>query len=116
MVAIMAQFNIGLDRIVVTEISNEVFHARLHLRQDGREVKVDARPSDAIAFAVRCECPILVRADVLDKAGVEQKKKEEAGAEEADDGPLTVFRDLVNSLELPDLPDEPIGEWRRPIS
>jgi len=105
----LGQLEIGLSRIVVTSLANDVFYARIHLRQDGRELDVDARPSDAIALAVRMECPIFVADEVLEKAGV-LPEKEDAEGGTPDEDRLAVFRDLVNSLDLPDLPDEPHGE------
>jgi bifunctional DNase/RNase len=107
------ELGIAVSRIVVTSLTEEVFFARLHLRQNGRDVDVDSRPSDAIALAVRFECPIFVAADVLDRAGVIPEKDEEQQSEEKlDEDRLAVFRDLVNSLNLPDLPDEPGGRGR----
>jgi bifunctional DNase/RNase len=93
----------------VTSLSNDVFYARLFLQQNGREVDIDARPSDAIALAVRLECPIYVSTEVLEKAGVLPEKEDEEESK-VDEDRLAVFRDLVNSLDLPDLPDEPKGE------
>ncbi len=69
---------------------------------DGRNLDVDARPSDAIALAVRAEVPILVSDDVLDKAGVTPEAESEEGSEFPNTEP-TIFRELVNSMELPDL-------------
>jgi bifunctional DNase/RNase len=107
------ELGISVSRIVVTALSEEVFFARLHLRQDGREVDIDSRPSDAIALAVRFECPIFVAADVLDRAGViPEKEEEETADDKVDEDRLAVFRDLVNSLDLPDLPDEPGSRGR----
>ena len=106
-----SELTISLARIVVTSLDNEVFFARLFLRQAGREVDIDARPSDAIALAVRLECPIFVSQEVLDKAGVipEKDDEESGGIGGVDEDRLAVFRDLVNSLDLPDLPDESGG-------
>ena len=109
MASALGQLDIGLSRIVVTSLANDVFYARLHLRQNGRDLDVDARPSDAIALAVRMECPIFVADDVLEKAGVLPEKEDEDGGT-PDEDRLAVFRDLVNSLDLPDLPDEPPTE------
>ncbi len=106
----LGQLGVSLDRIVVTSLADDVFFARLHLRQNGRDVDVDSRPSDAIALAVRAGCPIFVATEVLDRAGViPEKDDQESGDEEVDDDRLAVFRDFVNSLNLPDLPDEPGG-------
>ena len=107
MTTTFGQLGISVSRIVVTALSEEVFFARLHLRQDGREIDVDSRPSDAIALAVRFECPIFVASDVLERAGVIPEKDEEEADDKVDEDRLAVFRDLVNSLDLPDLPDEP---------
>ena len=113
MATALTELGVGLQRIVVSSLSDEVFYARLHLQLDGREVDVDARPSDAIALAVRAECPIFVADDVFEKAGVTPDKDEEdegspADTAELDEERLEIFKHLVNTeLNLPDLPDEP---------
>ncbi|WP_338198463.1 bifunctional nuclease family protein [Candidatus Nephthysia bennettiae] len=105
------------SRIVVNSLSEEVFFARLHLQQNDHEIDIDSRPSDAIALAVRFECPIFVAAEVLDRAGVIPEKDEEKVPEEkVDEGRLAVFRDLFNSLDLPELPDEPDSRGRESSS
>jgi bifunctional DNase/RNase len=91
-----------LKKIQVTALTNEVFYARLFIGIDGKDVEIDSRPSDAIALAVRLTCPILVAQEVLDKAGVLPEKEE-------DEEKLTVFKDLVNNMDLPDL-GEPTKE------
>jgi bifunctional DNase/RNase len=111
MAGTLTRLDIGLSRIVVTSLANDVFYARLHMKQDGREIDVDARPSDAIALAVRLDCAIYVSDEVMEKAGVLPEKDEEGSLPGvADDDRLAVFRDMVNSLDLPELPDEPRGE------
>jgi bifunctional DNase/RNase len=63
----------GLDgellRVVVTEIKDGTFYAILELRVNGKIVEIDARPSDAIATALRAGAPILVREQVFEEAG-----------------------------------------------
>jgi uncharacterized protein len=113
MTTTFGELGISVSRIVVTALSEEVFFARLHLRQNGKEVDIDSRPSDAIALAVRFECPIFVASDVLERAGViPEKDEEETADDKVDEDRLAVFRDLVNSLDLPDLPDEPGARGR----
>ena len=90
-----------LEKIHVTSLTNEVFFARLFLAVNGKKVEIDSRPSDAIALAVRMTCPILVAQDVLDKAGVFPEKEEE------EDEKLSVFKELINSMDLPDLEGPP---------
>jgi bifunctional DNase/RNase len=114
MTTTFGELGIAVNRIVVTSLVEEVFFARLHLKQNGREIDVDSRPSDAIALAVRFECPIFVVSEVLERAGVipEKDEEESSSEEKLDEDRLAVFRDLVNSLDLPDLPDEPGGRGR----
>ena len=60
--------NARLEKIVITEIKDDTFHAMLWLTQNGEQVAVDARPSDAIALALRTDCPIFVSEQVLQAA------------------------------------------------
>jgi len=57
--------NATVERVVVTELRNDTFYAVVWMRQGGESVTVDARPSDAIALALRCDCPIYVSEEVL---------------------------------------------------
>jgi uncharacterized protein len=106
----------AVDRIAVTDLTDDVFFARIVLRRDGREVEIDSRPSDAIALAVRARVPILVDDSVMDKAGVMLSSDEEgeSGTDDASSQPeleraegvdeerLSVFRDFINTLDLDD--------------
>jgi bifunctional DNase/RNase len=58
-----------VERVVVTELRGGTYYAILHLRANGRLSKIDVRPSDGIALALRTLSPILVRASVFDAAG-----------------------------------------------
>jgi bifunctional DNase/RNase len=57
--------NATVERVVVTELRNDTFYAVVWMRQEGECVTIDARPSDAIALALRCDCPIYVSEEVL---------------------------------------------------
>jgi uncharacterized protein len=59
-----------LERVVITELRDDTFFAVLRLRQDGEPILVDARPSDAIALALRFDCPIYVAEEVMELARV----------------------------------------------
>jgi len=54
-----------LERIVITELKDDTFYAVLWLTQGGEPMTIDARPSDAIALALRADCPIYVAEPVL---------------------------------------------------
>ena len=112
MATAFGDLGISVKRIVVTRLADQVFYARLYVKQNGRDLDFDARPSDAIALAVRVECPIFVASEVMESAGIIPDGDEEAGEKDKAETPvdeerLAVFRDFVNSLDLPELPDEP---------
>lgn len=100
--------------IIVNDLSNDTFYARIILDVDGKSVEIDSRPSDAIALAVRVQVPIYAEESVLDKAGVLLDKEGEAAL--ADQSPseplskpnaeelekLSPFRDFVDSLDMED--------------
>jgi bifunctional DNase/RNase len=58
-----------LTRIVVNDLRDNTFFAQLHVERDGTDIEIDARPSDAIALAVRVGCPIFAEEKVLEKVG-----------------------------------------------
>lgn len=57
-----------IERIVVSDLKDTTFYALIYLRVDGEVVAVDARPSDAIALALRARAPIFVEESVIDSA------------------------------------------------
>ena len=57
-----------IQRISVTELKENTFYAMIHLSHEGRAFQVDARPSDAIALALRAEAPIFVESAVIELA------------------------------------------------
>jgi hypothetical protein len=65
---VIRHLNAQLERVVITEIKNDTFHAVLCLRQADEQVMIDARPSDAIALALRADCPIFVAEHVMQTA------------------------------------------------
>jgi bifunctional DNase/RNase len=57
-----------LERVVISELKDDTFFAVLWLRQEGEPMAIDARPSDAIALALRADCPIYVAEEVMQTA------------------------------------------------
>jgi bifunctional DNase/RNase len=100
-----------IDRVVISDLADETFHARIMLERDGKIVEVDARPSDALALAVRSSVRIFAASTVLEQAALggdggivdEGEGGEgstlEATGERMVDPRLDVFRDFVNSLD-----------------
>jgi uncharacterized protein len=91
--------NARVDRVVVSELRNDTFYAVIWLEQDGETITVDARPSDALALALRSDCPIFVTEEVLRTAKVIPNPADQATPE-----------DLKNWLE--NLNDEDLGRYK----
>ena len=96
-VATLERLGATLRQVVVSDLADETFRARMFLELDGRSLDVDARPSDAIALAIRGGVSIYATHAVLDRAGVEP---EPDGDDEEEGDSLAVFRDFVNSLDV----------------
>jgi bifunctional DNase/RNase len=122
--AALDRLGVRVERVVISELTDETYHARIHLERDGVQVEVDARPSDALALAVRAEVPIFAADEVLAQAALaadpdeeaaddddadddadtsERPRRRRAPIESVGDAPadprLDMFRDFVNSLE-----------------
>lgn len=106
-----------VDSIVVSDLQNDTFYAKVILNVNGGQVEIDSRPSDAIAIAVRTRVPIYADELVLDKAGIlldsETGKPiiRHGGADEAggkgivDEQELkrmSAFTDFIETLNLDD--------------
>jgi uncharacterized protein len=113
--SMIEQLGARVAYIVVSDLANDTFFARIILDVNGETIEVDSRPSDALSLAVRVDVPIYAEETVLDSAGVmldEQGETDESGAprtkpvdpEELER--LGAFKDFIESLDLSDL-DEP---------
>jgi len=69
-------------RITVTELRDSTFYASITIQQDGTEIEVDSRPSDAIALAVRAEAPIYADDRVIEESAIEFAEGETVNEEE----------------------------------
>jgi bifunctional DNase/RNase len=67
--SIIEQMGGAIERIEINNLQNHTFYARIHIRRDGEVIKVDSRPSDAIALGVATTVPIYVAEHVLEEAG-----------------------------------------------
>jgi bifunctional DNase/RNase len=106
----LVELGARIDRVIISELADETFHARIVLERDGRTVEVDARPSDALALAVRAGVRIYASEAVLEQAALggeglgegegDEGSTLEATGENIVDPRLDVFRDFVNSLDM----------------
>ncbi|TNE70424.1 hypothetical protein EP331_12310 [bacterium] len=78
---IVQQFNSFVKEVVVNELKEGTFFAKIFIQNEFSEIEVDARPSDAIAVAIRFSAPIYVASKVLDEAGIQSESIQEDVAE-----------------------------------
>ena len=94
---------VGLEsqvrKVVVTELRDDTFFAVIWVERDGRIISIDSRPSDALALALRVDCPIFVEDDVLKSSKIAANNSERLTPE-----------DLRKMLE--DLNDEDLGRYK----
>jgi len=115
--SVLGELGAALRYILVSDIRDSTFYARIVVSQGSHTIEIDSRPSDAIALAVRSDVPIYVEPHVLEQAGTSMDEEEasttaepapsteEAEVEQDDEG-LSLFRDFINSLD----PDNEEGQ------
>ena len=69
--SILSSFDAELIKVLIYDMINDVFYSELHIMRDEKLLIVDARTSDAVALAVRTDCPIFIKSDILDIVGTE---------------------------------------------
>ncbi len=96
-----------VESIIISDLKNDTFYAKIILNVDGGQMEVDSRPSDALALAVRAGVPIYTEEVVLDKAGIilDRETGKPVSQEEVSDEELkgmSAFTDFINTLDLED--------------
>ena len=109
--------NLGgsVQRIIVSELKNDTFFAKIVVDYNGNSIEIDSRPSDALALAVRTNAPIFAEDDVGEQAGVnldvdmeesnstDDKEGASAPVAEEELERLSAYTDFIDSLDLDDL-------------
>ena len=94
-IQIVEQLGGKIDRIEINDVEKETYYANIYLVKGDEELVIDARPSDAIAIAIRVDAPIYVTANVLANGSVScDAAKDEEEAQE--------FRDFIQSIKPSD--------------
>ena len=108
--------------ILVSDLHNDTFYAKIVIEVDGDTKEIDSRPSDAMALAVRAQVPIFAEESVMDKAGIlldketgkpltpERGNTEPTGeVNEEELRRMSAFTDFINDLDLEDFGREQQG-------
>jgi bifunctional DNase/RNase len=104
---IIGALGAAVSSIIVCDLRNDTFFAKIILSVDGNFIEIDSRPSDAIALAVRVKVPIFAEEIVLEKAGIiiDPETGKPAPAREIPPEELermSAFRDFIEGLDLSD--------------
>jgi bifunctional DNase/RNase len=91
--------NVHVHKVVVNELKDDTFYALIWMERDGRMISMDSRPSDALALALRVDCPIFVDEEVLKSSRIANALSEKAPSEE--------LRKWLEGLS-----DEDLGRWK----
>jgi hypothetical protein len=102
--------SIEVSEVVIDELREGTFFAKVRYQHDGEEHQLDSRPSDAVALAVRVDAPIFVAPDVLDEAGIAADEEDVSalaeaestgggGQEEEESRPVSRLQRMENELE-----------------
>lgn len=109
--SVFSELGATISHILINDVEDRTYFARIVVEHGNHTIEIDARPSDAIALAVRTEVPIFVEPHVFEQSGMPFDDEETitAGAEElagdtsgpdpSDEG-LSLFRDFINSLDF----------------
>jgi bifunctional DNase/RNase len=113
MESIISKLGARVKSVIVSDLQNDTFYARLILDVKGDALELDSRPSDAMAIAIRADAPIYVEESVLERVGIlidsetgkaiPQPKGEKGEVTEEELKRISAFRDLIDSLNLEDL-------------
>lgn len=105
--SVISEMGAEVEQIVINDLRNDVFYARIVVNLNGRRLEIDSRPSDAIALAVRVRVPIYVEESVMERAAntPEQEVEGEQANSDTPDDRLSIFKDFVDTLDLDDLDD-----------
>ncbi len=96
MVNMMEAWNMTLDKVIIHTLQKDTFYAALILQQGDVKKEIDARPSDAIAIALRTNTPIWVMEEVVADASIPVDR-------DADEAEQEAFREFISNLRPEDL-------------
>ena len=102
----MDSFNVQLKEIVINNLLDGIFYAKLVCLKEGEIYEVDSRTSDAIAMAVRFECPIYTFGFIMDEAGVLIENPEEELGESVPKKRPRKSKTTIDTMSLTDLNKE----------
>ncbi len=100
----LAKLNARVSHILVNDLHDDTFYARIVLDREGERIELDSRPSDAMALAVRVQAPIFVSESVMERAGVTPDEELDMNVlTPEEEEKLAPYKDFIEGLDLGDL-------------
>jgi bifunctional DNase/RNase len=100
----IVKLGVKVSHILVNDLHDDTFYARIVMDREGERIELDARPSDAIALAVRVQVPIFVSESVMERAGVVPDEEIDLeGLTPEEEERLAPYKDFIEGLDLGDL-------------
>ena len=99
------ELGVEVVRITVTELKENTFYASITMQQNGSEIEIDSRPSDAIALAVRAEAPIFAEDKVIEESAIEFEGEDVNEEEIVDE-----FRRFLDRVSAEDFAEADVEE------
>jgi uncharacterized protein len=79
---VLTGLNVHVSRVVVSDLKDDTFYALIWMERDGQVLAMDSRPSDALALALRVDCPIYVEDEVIKRSRTATAVNEKTSSEE----------------------------------
>ena len=102
---ILGELDVDVVRVTVTELRENTFHASITVAQNGNEIEVDSRSSDAIAVAVRAHVPIYASDEVIEESAIEME-----GDEVNEEEIVSEFRSFLDKVSAEDFAEAEVEE------
>ena len=102
---ILGELGARVTHVAVTELRENTFYAQITVQQDGSEIEIDSRPSDAIALAVRAEAPIFAEDRVIEESAIEFEGEDVNEEEIVDE-----FRRFLDRVSAEDFAEADVEE------
>ncbi len=103
--ALLGELNVSCTKVSVNELRENTFYASITLRNNGQELEIDSRPSDALALAVRAGAPIFVAESVIAESAIEFEHEVEDTEQVVEK-----FKDFLESVKPEDFLEEDADE------
>lgn len=94
-ISLLQSFEIELEKVSIVKLDRGIFYAVLSLKRGDAVINIDARPSDAIAIALRFKRPIFCTSAIMDEAAIHTENETELNSEEAREEEENIYRDLT---------------------